>query len=232
MLDHARGKTLFLSGLAFSLAFATPAQAQDDDGMCRNGMFAEQNAEFGLARVIGRDRSRFYSDMDGCPQAGASCQGKAWLVPGDRVVTGRTSGAFVCVFYPNATGGTAGWMPRQRLAPIPVDSAPPLDRWLGRWSDGDNWVRFSRQGSGLAVKGLAFWPAANPPASTRPGGPNTGEIDGSARPEGSRAAEPGCGIGFRLLGDYLVVIDPERTCDGMNVTFSGIYRRSGKTGSN
>lgn len=121
MLDHARGKTLFLSGLAFSLACATPAQAQDDDGMCRNGLFAEQNAEFGLARVIGRDRSRFYSDTDGCPQAGASCQGKAWLVPGDRVVTGRTSGAFVCVFYPNATGGTAGWMPRQRLAPIPVD---------------------------------------------------------------------------------------------------------------
>jgi hypothetical protein len=212
--------------LALAIGQAGTALAQTDDGFCRNGMFAEENTTFGLARIVGKGKSRFYEDMKGCPVATAACLQKSYVLPGDRVVTGRSKGEFVCAFYPNKVGGSAGWMPRSRLAAIRVDPAPPLARWLGRWSEYDNWVRFTRKRNGLHVEGEAFWPSANPPLSVRPGGPNMGGVVGPVTVSGNRAFEPECKVSFHLLGDILVVADPSRHCDGMNVAFTGVYQRS------
>jgi hypothetical protein len=218
-------KCVWLAAVVLTFAPATPLLAQVDDGMCRNGMFAEENDAFGLARVAGLGKSRFYQDMDGCPAKAARCLTPAYVLTGDRVVTGRSKGDFVCTYFPNNVGGTAGWMPRSRLVALPIDPKPPLIRWLGTWADYDNNLRFARGGKGLRVDGMAYWPSANPSLAERPGGPNMGEISGLLRLTGNRAFEPGCKVTFHLLGDILIAVDPTRYCDGMNVTFSGVYLR-------
>lgn len=214
--------------LVFVLALALPgvAVAAEDDGTCRNGLFAEQNPTLGLARVAGKGRLHFLEDMDVCPAATAACQQKAFVIVGDRLVTGRSKGQFVCAFFPNKVGGTAGWVPRSRLVTLPVNPAPPASAWVGIWRNYDNWISISRGGKTLKVEGQAYWPSANPSPQDRPGGPNVGVMESSSlRVTGNRAEEPGCEVTLRLLGDVLVAADPSRICDGMNVTFSGIYLR-------
>lgn len=208
-----------------ALVLNGPARAEDD-GMCRNGLFAQQNDSFALARVTGADRAHFLDDMDGCPNSAAACRRKAYVLPGDRVVIGRSRGGYVCAYFPNKVGGSAGWMPRERLAPLPFSSKP--EQWLGRWADGDNWLRIARVKGNLRVSGMAYWPSAHPSLKDRPGGPNMGEIDGALRLAGNRAEEPECRVTMHLLGDVLVASDPHRLCDGMNVTFSGVYLRNGR----
>lgn len=215
---------------AFVAAFVAlvlngPARAEDD-GMCRNGLFAQQNDSFALARVTGPGKAHFLNDMDGCPGPSAACRQKAYVLPGDRVVIGRSRGGYVCTYFPNKVGGSAGWMPRERLAPLAI--TPRLAQWPGSWADGDNWLRIARTKAGLRVKGMAFWPSARPSLQDRPGGPNMGEIDGVLRITGTRAEEPKCKVTFHLLGDVLVASDPHRLCDGMNVTFSGVYLRKSR----
>ena len=212
------------AGLAVALALgqAAPALAEADDGMCRNGMFAEENASFGMARITGPGKARFFKDMDGCPRLSDACMDRAYVVPGDRVVTGRIRGQFTCAYFPNDVGGTAGWMPTARLAALPGDPAPPVAAWLGRWADVDNTVRFSAKGGRLFVQGNAYWPSAS-------GGGgydvHLGEIDGPVEVRGSRAFNSACKVSFHLLGPVMVVADPARECDGMNVAFTGVYRR-------
>lgn len=219
-----------MRALALLAAMALPiaAHAADaDDGLCRNGLFAESNPALGLAVIKGKARASFYGDMDGCPQAGERCRLRSYLLGGDRVVTGRSTGGWTCVFYPGGGGGTAGWMESARLAAVPVNPQPAITAWLGDWqSDGARFVSLTRKGAGLAIKGIAFWPTRNPDPRERPGGPNIGEIDGAARPKGNSLFEEGCSVRFVLLGDWLVASDPTRDCDGMNVTFSGVYKRA------
>jgi hypothetical protein len=205
---------------------AQPVLAQEDDGSCRNGMFAEENNEFGVARVVGAGRLYFLQDLDGCPNATAACRQRAYVITGDRLVTGRSKGAYVCAYFPNSGGGSAGWVDRSRLRAETVNPRPTLAAWAGTWKDFDNRVTLSSVRGGLEVEGEAFWPSANPSLEERPGGPNTGEIGGRLELDGNRAFEPECRVRFMLLGRYLIVADPTRSCDGFNVAFTGVYLRA------
>lgn len=214
----------------FALSLSVAAQAAEDDGTCRNGLFAESNPQPGAAAIRGKARVHFLEDMDGCPQADDRCRKRSYLIGGDRVVTGRSMGQWTCVYYPGAGGGTAGWMQTSDLYRLPVNSQPPISAWIGDWeSDGARFLTFARKGAGLSVKGMAFWPTRNPDPRQRPGGPNIGEIDGTAAPKGNRLTEEGCSVTFVLLGEWLIGSDPTRDCDGMNVTFSGVYKRAPAT---
>jgi hypothetical protein len=215
-----------IAGLALAATFACEtATAQDDADFCRNGLFGEEAEDVGVAEVLGTERLYFLEDMNGCPNATAACRQQSYVIPGDRLITARTKGEYVCAYYPNAGGGSAGWVPRNRLRQEAVDREPGLYEWAGEWADGDSTVDFSASSNALWVEGYAFWPSASPDPKLRPGGPNIGEVVGLVQVDGNRAFEPECEIRFTLLGDYLVVSDPTRHCDGMNVTFSGVYTR-------
>jgi hypothetical protein len=209
------------------LLLATPSAVfAQDEGFCRNGAFPIENNPVGRGVIVGEGRAQFLTDMDGCPSAEARCRQSAYVIAGNRVVTGRSNGSYVCVYYPSRGGGTAGWMDAARVRPVATNPNPPLSEWIGRWSDeGNPRVRFFRRGADLVIEGQAYWPSPNPSPRDFPGGPNEGSIDEPVRVSGNSARAGQCNISFTLLGDLLVAQDPERSCGGLNVSFTGIYRR-------
>jgi hypothetical protein len=212
-----------------SLVLCGGARAADDDLSCRNGSFPSDEKSIGLARVEGAGRLNFLQDVDGCPNDEARCRQRAYVVGGDELLTGRSHGPYVCAFYANRVGGSAGWVPSSRLTALPVDVAPPLSAWTGHWANGDDTIDLTAKAGALVADGEAYWPSANPPLSERPGGPNTGELSGTARPKGNHVvfADPDptlCSATLTLVGGLLVVAD-NNACGGMNVSFSGVYRR-------
>lgn len=213
-------------GLLFVACSASSAAASSiDDGLCRNGIFAIQNTSVGLGVINPGKRVHFIDDTSGCPRSDSACRLKPYLVAGDRVVTGRTLGAYVCVYYLNESG-TAGWVERSRVKSLSVERDPALSAWLGHWSSyGNPLVRFYQRNGKLIAKGDAAWPSFNPSREEAPGGPHVGEIDEAVQMSGNRAYAPECEITFTLLGDLLVGADPKMQCGGANVSFSGVYRR-------
>ena len=218
------------SSLSFLLlAAASPAMAEIDDGFCRNGIFGVENPSVGLAVIAGKRRAYFIEDMDGCPNAEPRCRQKSYVTPGDTVITGRNKGRYVCAFFPNKGGGSAGWIESTRLRPIAVRQNPALREWVGQWSDlGNPEVRFFLRRGTLTVEGDSYWPSPNPSPEERPGGPNTGNISEAVQVTGNRAHAPECNVRFTLLGDWLVAADLDMQCGGMNVSFTGVYRRVGR----
>lgn len=215
--------------LALALGCATAARAQAPDMTCRNGSFPTTEKSIGLAKVVGADRLVFLNDTDGCPNETPACRQRAYVVTGNVLLTGRGSGPYVCAFFPNRVYGSAGWVQRARLSPLPVPASPPLSAWVGHWANGDDTIDLTAKAGGLTADGSAWWPAANPPASQFPGGPNTGDLSGTAKPNGAKVvfadSDPsGCSATLTLVGTYLSVAD-NGNCGGMNVSFSGVYQR-------
>jgi hypothetical protein len=207
------------------------ARAQEGGGnpanWCRNGAFTRDSEEFGLARIKGEKGSRvhFYGDEEGCPGPAAKCRQKAYVIPGDEVLTSRTFGDWVCVWYQRARGAeTVGWLPADRLDTVATAEKPSLASWLGTWGFYDNELRLSRgrRAGVLRVSGDATWQGVNP------GNVHVGELSGEAAQAGGvlRLGEDPeeCRATLRLVGPYLVVADNKR-CGGVNVTFDGVYRK-------
>ena len=205
------------------------AHAGGDAQLCRNGSFAAQESAFALAKVAGTSRSYLRSDLPPCPNDSAACRGRGYVVPGDTVLTGATSAAYVCVLFPGRHGGSAGYVRQDEILPQPVATNVPLSNWAGDWRDGDNRIVMRVVGTRLTASGNAYWPSANPSLKERPGGPNLGEMSGSAIPVGNRAVFAGddsadCRVTLTLLLPFLLAADNSR-CGGMNVSFTGVYQR-------
>jgi hypothetical protein len=219
------------TSLAFILALmvAAPASAAIDDGTCRNGGFPTENTDFGLAAIKGTGRAYLLYDMEGCPNSSPQCKksGEGYVVPGNRVVTGRTNGRYVCAYYPSRGGGSAGWVEKSRLRALATDSSPPPSSWLGRWSDeGNPTVRIISKRGAFHIEGEAYWPGTEPEKDWPPGWPHTGGIDGKLTLLRNRALYnlDGCKVDFVLVGDVLIASDND-SCGGMNVRFNGVYHR-------
>jgi hypothetical protein len=95
-------------------------------------MFGEENSSFAMGKVTGVGRTYFIYDMQGCPNGTAQCRLKSYVVRGQRIVIGRTHGRYVCAYYPNKGGGTAGWLDKARIKPLAVRQSPPVSAWVGQ----------------------------------------------------------------------------------------------------
>lgn len=218
------GRTIALALAGFA-ATATPALAQQDL-TCRGGLFAD-DPPFALAEVRGEGRAYFQADFNGCPWNAGTCQAPAYLVPGDTVVLSKIRKGFACAHYPGAKGGTTGWISTRRLSLKFADNRPDEAAWLGGWqgADANPSIRFYKDTGKLFVTGEAFWPGR---AGTHDyPSIHFGELDGAvslAGHTGTYGDDNDCQVRFTILGDYLVASD-NRRCGGVNVTFSGVYRR-------
>jgi hypothetical protein len=227
-----RALTLYaLVALAAAAAVAQTVASDNESGnppnWCRNGAFTADATEFKLAQVAGAPGARVYFHGDGaddCPQAGANCRQKSYVVAGDQLVVSRRYDAYLCGWYqPQRGHETVGWLPAASLRVVEPDKQPPVERWLGAWQFYGQTLRVSRapqQPGQLHVEGEAFW---------RGLGDNihTGEVAADARPAGHTLALDAeeCQVTLRLVGDYLIVRD-NLGCGGVNVTFNGVYQRA------
>jgi hypothetical protein len=236
---------MVLACLAGSLWNTGAARAAEPS--CHGIDPAGQARTIALARIGGGEpRIHFLANPAGatpqCPAVTAGCRKKAFLVAGDDVLVRTGQGDFLCATFKSRGGAeTDGWLPAPALNTIPSDPAPRLADWTGHWvRDEEGSVTLSARGGGLAVAGDATF-GARDPDRVRRGAVNLGTLEGSGRPRGNvLALGPGydgtvpppassmdCLARLRLFGRYLVV-DDNRQCGGMNVSFTGIYVRAAR----
>lgn len=206
------GVLIFLSAQA-----ARASEPGNPPDWCRNGAFASDQNNLRLVHVV--RRTAFLEDSGvkkGCPQAGQNC---AWensvAAPSEELLINSEIPGFVCAYRPK--DGDGGWIAKNDIAiESPQPSAqPPLSAWTGRWRDGDDWIRIKRRHGALSFDGHATWARQN-----------FGDFEGTAMPNGAAAnvSDSGCTVTMRLVGGYLVG-DDNGQCGGMNVRFTGVYRR-------
>ncbi|MBV1800225.1 hypothetical protein [Siccirubricoccus sp. G192] len=234
---------LALLALAGSLAAGQAALAQQRD--CLG--FGDLTAELAIGTVTAGPRAYFLRGdraSPDCPAETPACQERAYLVPSDQVILGGASApGFACALYVNPRGlARAGWLPEAAVARQPPGPAGVPEDWLGEWRGGPEHRISIRRGprpGTLRIEGEATY-GAQDPDRVRRGAVNMGEIAAEVGPKGPllgftmgmggtqpyEAGEPtDCRARLRLLGPWLLAED-NGACGGMNVSFSGAYRRA------
>jgi hypothetical protein len=213
--------------------------AQADDRFCAGANFSD-----GPTLRIGQiaaDAPRVDFVRNGdvnlrCPSVERGCRDKAFLVARDLVVIGRRLDEFVCVDYWTAKSTRSGWLPAIALSPAKV-SVNPAD-WSGDWKRVEAEIKISTNAGKLQAEGHATYGALNPDRVKR-GAVNLGEFSGPVvlaegqgtfadkDVDGNKPDSPGCRIRMARAEKSLFVQDNGQ-CGGMNVSFTGLYRRAGK----
>jgi hypothetical protein len=170
-------------------------------------------------------RAYFHNDDGNCPN-GANCQSKRYVIPSDELIVSRAYGKYVCSWYqPKKGDETVGWILASELEIFSPVKAPLLNKWLGEWESNGNTINIRRgqKPRTLKITGNAFW---------RGLGDNIhiGELDYTGIPKGYRL-ETGsgpdkydCWVKMQMVGDFLIASD-NMNCGGVNVSFSGVYRK-------
>lgn len=201
-----------------------------------------------LAEIIPGPKRYFHKGEEeaGCPALTARCRRAGYLVAGDRVVVWERRGTLTHVEFVNAGGvHSEGWVETVGLKTVALPPAP-LTAWLGAWSTGkgaDLTLTRSPRAGRLFVSGLATWRQNDGEIAgeilpvKHYGAFATGDLDepgGVIVPDGmggsaksfpfAARGEDRCRVELWLRLPYLVVIDQGR-CGGLNVSFSGVYRK-------
>jgi hypothetical protein len=218
-------------------AMLSPAAADEKPGDCL-GIDFDVNHSASIAKLAnGKPQVNFIkSDWEdaACPADGEACLQKSYLVPGDMVLVGKTNAAFSCVAYQSAADPqqrwTNGWLPAASLTPVTPAPSPAREDWLGAWvhADGEIDIKDAANG-GVTIHGEAIYRAAQDT--------HNGVIDATAKPEqgvlafaddGSvafdKAGADACLVRMRRA-DALLVVEDNGHCGGVDVTFTGFYRK-------
>jgi len=177
------------------------------------------------------------SDDKSCPADTDACQQKAYLIPGDLLLIGKTfsdkANAYSCAVYESAAAKkvswTKGWLPAASLTPVTPAPAPARSDWTGDWVHASGHITIANGGDGaVTVQGEAFYDAAQ--------NVHTGVIDATAKPahgllqfadDGSISFDDPkaeCLVRMQRV-EALLVAEDNDGCGGAMVTFTGFYRR-------
>jgi len=222
---------------------AAPARADEGPGDCL-GVDFDSAHPVTIAKITA-DKPRAYFiksayDDAACPADTAGCQQKAYLIPGELVLLGKTfsnqgKGPYTCVAYEKASDRkvrwTNGWMPSASLAKVQASPAPQHTDWLGKWSHaaGDIAITAGKHGA-VSIQGEGFYQGAQ--------NVQTGVLDAVAKPDygllqfADDGSEPfdkakdnaECLVRMQRVADLLVVED-NGGCGGVSVSFTGFYKR-------
>jgi len=181
--------------------------------------------------VVEDGRAYFHDDADVCPNHKAYCQKRAYVVPGDRLLTSGSQDGYTCVFVPSKSTTTTGWIETKRLKPATLNLSPPPAGWEGIWdSEATMHIKVIHDQRGLRASGLTEW-ASGDGYDERgklilPGHEHHGEFSGKLAATGLHAhlQNGECAIDFALLNEFLVVIDDGNSCSDPDTSFRGIYR--------
>jgi hypothetical protein len=147
------------------------------------------------------------------------------LDPGSPVLIYANNGEWTCGYGVDRHGAAPAWFRTRDLRPLAFTEAPPIEAWYGVWrSGGDRMVISASKNAGeLHLVGNAIWQGANR-------NEHFGDARGNAIPSGNRLhiVDGGCVIDLTLAGKYILA-DDNQGCGGMNVRFSGIWKRASAT---
>ncbi len=206
------------------------------------GVEWNDTSALGVAKLITQPRVNFikspYDDegkATSCPAATDACRKKAYLVSGDLVLVGKTSGDFTCVSYqsPHAKNQTwtFGWLPRNALAPVEPMAAPSLSDWLGSWEHPGGGLTITKAAGGrLHIEGDQVVPAGRDlhngslDATAEPKGGLIAFVDDGTTPFERPNAGDECRVRLQRVGASLLVED-NNDCGGAGVSFTGLYHR-------
>jgi len=180
-----------------------------------------QSEPIGVAVVIGDGQAHFHGDAEICPNGQAYCPERAYVIPGDHVLTSVSQGGYTCVDVPGNTQTTSGWIETKRLRPEALNSSPPSSAWEGNWnSEAVMRIKIGHDGSGLRATGLDEWENGD-------GRYHHAEFSGRLITTGNRAhlKDGECSIELKLLGTFLIVVEDDNSCGDPNTSFRGYYRR-------
>ena len=181
------------------------------------------------AKITAPGKTYFIADEGKCLAATPACRTKAYVVAGDVILINDRRGAFVAASFVNARGRlTSGWLPANAVAVTPRNAAAT---WLGHWrrDSADITIDRGAKPGTLKLGGNATW-GEHDPVRRANGAVNFGEFGGEVKPASDHVSYAGqdagdeCKVTLRLIGTYIVAAD-NLQCGGLNVTFSGIYRR-------
>ena len=152
---------------------------------------------------------------------------------GDLIAPGAVQGPWTCAMV----GGWSGWIPTDRLSPVPSTPAITTQQWLGTWGNthagslGDRLVlRRSAEGHGkIHVEGRAYYKNAAHNV-------HSGEVSGDAVAMGpflhilDHGLEPDCvlDLKYEVSTGMFRAVDNQR-CGGFDVTFNGVWHRIAST---
>jgi hypothetical protein len=149
---------------------------------------------------------------------------------GDLLAPGVTKGHWTCAMV----GGWSGWIPTDRLAPVPSIPSITTQQWLGTWTNGHVGTRGDRlvltrsaEGHGkIHVEGRAYYTNIAHNVSS-------GEVSGDVVAKGpflhilDHGEMPDCVLDLKydLASGTFRAVD-NQLCGGHNVTFDGVWRRT------
>lgn len=207
----------------FLVSFSVLAQLEGNpENWCRNGFFPRESNSYsvGLVKAKKGERIYFLDDDRKCPND-KNCQRKQYLVNRDQVLVSRSYGDYVCAWYqPRKGGEVVGWLPKNKIE-FQNFLSEKYTLWIGEWRYYDNSLKIERIGKTdeFKVSGNALWKGSGANI-------HVGEIDAVGKLNESviQLKQDDCQIKLNLIVDYLVVSD-NLQCGGLNVSFSGVYRK-------
>jgi hypothetical protein len=151
----------------------------------------------------------------------------ATLAPGDPILVWKVEGDWTCGYHEDRHGAAPVWVRSKDIRPLHFDPSPPLDAWLGTWEGGEGhiWIQKSKAPGRLELDGVAQWHGLGDVV-------HLGNFAGEVSPNGNHvhfveSFAGSCTVDLTLIGKYLVV-DDNSACGGMNVRFSGLWKRVGQ----
>ncbi len=221
-------KIVFILLLLLS-SFAAFAQLEGNpENFCRNGFFPRESEDYSIGKIKGKkgERIYFYGDDENCPN-GKNCRLKSYLIPNDKVIVSRKFSNFACAWYqPKKGAETVGWISLDKLEFINMVQSIRKEAWTGTWKFYDSEINIAatNEENIYKVTGNAFWKGLGDNI-------HIGELDGIAKIVETdlkygeeETDEFACKVKLRLIDKFMIVSD-NLNCGGMNVTFSGVYRR-------
>ena len=91
-----------------------------------------------LARVVSKEGKLYFisgprKGAPECPSAASACTQKAYVVPGDEILTNATDDLYACARYKSRSYvETVGYLPRAALEIVPSEQ-PSIEKWKGTW---------------------------------------------------------------------------------------------------
>lgn len=222
-------KLIFLLSIFILPGHTIFAQLEgNSENFCRNGFFPRESETYSIGKIKAKkgERVYFYGDDNDCPN-GKNCRLKSYLIPNDKVIVSRNFAGFACAWFQPAKGAeTVGWIPLDKLELDETDKNFDKKTLTGTWTYYDSEIKIAATGKPdiYKITGDALWKGIGDNV-------HIGELDGEAKLVGINLKygeddedEFACKVTMRLVDNFLIVSD-NLNCGGVNVSFSGVYRK-------